>query len=347
MRRTYLTYGLFLLIILLFSACGDEPADDFIYAPTPFSNPLPDHFPPMRIPESNPMTEQGVNLGKKLFYDPIISAEGNFSCASCHRLSYAFSDTIPFSPDMDGVLQDMNTMPLFNTAFYQRYSWNGAIASIENDVLITISKLHGNWDQLLDELTEDDQYRRLFFEAFGRDTITVDQVEQSIAQFVRSLLSFNSRFDSIIAGTVSPTIEEMRGYELFFTEEGDCFHCHIDPLFTNTGFHNNALDNVENMHPGFSLVTGSDMDKGKFKVPSLRNLYFTAPYMHDGRFKTIRDVINFYSEGLQASPYADSNMKNVHKGGIQLSEEDKEALEAFLFTLTDFSLVNNPDYANE
>jgi len=165
----------------------------------------------------------------------------------------------------------------------------------------------------------------------------------AIAQFVRSIISFESRFDSIFAGLAEATLDEMRGFELFFTEEGDCFHCHIDPLFTNMGFHNNALDTEENMDPGFEVVTGSELDRGKFKVPSLRNLKYTAPYMHDGRFATLKEVIDFYSEGLQKSPYADSNMKNVHKGGIRISEEDKNALIAFLLTLSDHKLIKNPD----
>jgi len=155
------------------------------------------------------------------------------------------------------------------------------------------------------------------------------------------LVSFNTRYDSIIAGLADPTLSEMRGFELFFTEEGDCFHCHIDPLFTNLGFHNNALDSLENMDSGFELVTGMNMDKGKFKVPTLRNLAYTAPYMHDGRFNNLKDVIDFYSEGLQFSVYADSNMKNLHKGGIQISKEDKNALISFLNTLNDHSLKNN------
>jgi len=210
--------------------------------------------------------------------------------------------------------------------------------------LVTISKLHGDWGALIEDLEEDDFYRQLFFEAFGKDSINITQIEKSISQFIRSIVSFESRFDSINAGILSPTLQEMRGFELFFTEEGDCFHCHIDPLFTNLGFHNNALDAVENMDEGYKKVTGSELDHGKFKVPSLRNLIYTAPYMHDGRFKTLREVIDFYSEGLQQSDYADSNMKNIHKGGIQISEEDKDAMIAFLLTLTDKNMINKTEY---
>lgn len=337
--------GLFLLVILIMS-CNDDPYKEYSYDPSPLELNIPDNYPPVRIPDDNPFTIEGISLGRSLFYDPIISANKDFNCSSCHRIGNAFSDTLRFSPDSHGILKDMNTMPLFNVGFYPRYGWRGNIESIEQDVAVTIAELHGDWEQLIAELEDDPEYKKQFYEAFGIEGIDAEQVEKAIAQYVRSLLSFRSRFDSIFAGSVAPTEMEMRGYELFFTEEGDCFHCHIDPLFTNLGFHNNALDNEEDMDPGFELVTGSALDRGKFKVPSLRNLAYTAPYMHDGRFKTLKEVVDFYSEGLNQSPYADSNMKNVHKGGIQISEPDKEALIAFLLTLSDPGFVSNPELSD-
>ena len=338
-------YLLFLFAGLTVFSCTDGTKPTYTYDPTPWVAPIPTNYPPLRIPADNPITLEGIELGRRLFYDPVISHNKQYSCATCHRPDHAFSDTLDFSTDIEGELLEMNTMPLFNVGFYPRYSWNGSIPTIEDDVNVTIASLHGHWEGLIETLSGDDVYQRLFFEAFGQEEITSELIENSIAQFVRSLVSFQSKFDSIFAGLVVPTPEEMRGYELFFTEEGDCFHCHIDPLFTNLGFHNNALDNVENMNLGYELVTGTSLDRGKFKVPSLRNLAFTAPYMHDGRFKTLREVIDFYSEGLQQTPYADSNMKNVHKGGIRISEEDKQALIAFLLTLTDYQLVSNPQIA--
>jgi cytochrome c peroxidase len=336
----------FMVILMMgvIASCENSSDSVYVYDPTPFELQIPENYPPVRIPADNPFTEEGIELGRSLFFDKVISRDKNFNCASCHHPANAFCDTVRYSIGHDGELMDMNTMPLFNLGFYPRFSWDGHVASIEEDVYLTISSLHGDWDALIGELAEDEKYRRLFYEAFGQDEITADQISNSIAQFVRSIVSFNTKFDSIFAGLVAPTPQEMRGYELFFTEEGDCFHCHIDPLFTNLGFHNNALDKVDNMHPGYMAVTGSDLDRGKFKVPSLRNLAFTAPYMHDGRFATLREVIDFYNEGLNQSPYADSNMKNTHKGGVQLSNEDREALIAFILTLTDHSLVTNPGY---
>jgi cytochrome c peroxidase len=335
------------MLVLLIMGCEEESSKPYIYDPTPYTLSIPDNYPPVRIPEGNPFTEEGIALGKKLFYDKIISKDQTFNCASCHHPQDAFCDTVQYSLSHDGTLQSMNTMPLFNLGFYPRFSWNGHISSIEEDVAVTISNLHGDWEALITDLSGMEDYKRMFFEAFGEEEIDAIQIEKAIAQFVRSIISFNSKFDSIFAGTAIPSEEEMRGYELFFTEEGDCFHCHIDPLYTNLGFHNNALDNTENMHPGYMAVTGSDLDRGKFKVPSLRNLAYTAPYMHDGRFKTLKEVIDFYSEGLQQTEYADSNMKNVHQGGVQLSEEDRQALIAFLLTLTDHTLVKNPAYQKE
>lgn len=333
-----------LTYVFLLSGCAGKNTTSYVYDPTPYTLSIPDNYPPVRIPDTNPFTEEGIALGKKLFFDPIISRDQNFNCSSCHHPQDAFCDTVKYSVRHDGTLQTMNTMPLFNLGFYPRFSWDGHISSIEEDVAVTISSLHGDWEGLIADLSEIEGYKRMFYEAFGENEINATQIERAIAQFVRSIISFNSKFDSIFAGTAIPTEKEMRGYELFFTEEGDCFHCHIDPLFTNLGFHNNALDNTENMDPGYMAVTGSILDRGKFKVPSLRNLAFTAPYMHDGRFNSLKEVIDFYSEGLQQTEYADSNMKNVHKGGVQLSETDKEALIAFILTLTDHSLVNNPDY---
>lgn len=337
--------GVFVSLIflsgLLISACNQEPTTDYVYDPTPYELPIPENYPPVRIPVDNPFTEEGITLGRHLFFDPVISKDRNFNCASCHHPENAFCDTVKYSVGHDGELMDMNTMPLFNLGFYPRFSWDGHISSIEEDVAVTIGSLHGDWNALTTELAADENYARMFYEAFGEETITAEQVQKAIAQFVRSIVSFNTKFDSIFAGLVVPTEKEMRGYELFFTEEGDCFHCHIDPLYTNLGFHNNALDNVENMHPGYMAVTNSDLDRGKFKVPSLRNLAFTGPYMHDGRFKTLKEVIDFYNEGLHQTPYADSNMKNTHKGGVQLPEEDREALIAFILTLTDYDLVSN------
>lgn len=324
------------ILFVFVTGCGNGSESELgIYDPSPYELKLPKNYPSPFIPANNPLTIKGVSLGKKLFYDPIISENGKFSCATCHQPNHAFSDTLPFSKGMKGQLMEMNTMPLFNIGYYQKYSWTGKLKSIEQDIDMTIDQLSNGWPSLLEKLSKDKNYPAMFYQAFGETAVTKEMVEKSIAQFVRSIISFETRYDSIVAGLALPTSREMRGYELFFTEEGDCFHCHVDPLFTNTGFHNNALDAIENMHPGYESYTGLELDRGKFKVPSLRNLVYTAPYMHDGRFKTLKDVVDFYSEGLQYSPYADSNMKNIHKGGIQLSADDKVALIDFLLTLTD------------
>lgn len=331
-------WKLLLLMMTIWGCNNGKNSELGTYDPTPYMLDIPVNYPTIFVPESNPLTLKGVALGKRLFFDPIMSSNGKFSCATCHQPENAFSDTMTFSTGIHGQLMTMNTMPLFNIGYYQRYSWTGKIKSIEDDIDVTIAELHNGWESFLQKLNNDEQYPALFYQAFGENPINQGMVEKALAQFVRSIISFETRFDSIIAGQETPTSLEMRGYELFFTEEGDCFHCHGDPLFTNTGFHNNALDSEDEMHPGYESFTKLELDRGKFKVPSLRNLAYTAPYMHDGRFKTLREVVNFYSEGLQYSPYADSNMKNVHRGGIQLSEEDKSALIAFLLTLTDKKL---------
>ena len=187
----------------------------------------------------------------------------------------------------------------------------------------------------------------MFLQAFGTSTIDSTLVTKAIAQFERTLISGNSKFDQYLLGNVDLTPQELNGFNVFITEEkGDCFHCHgtgSNPLWTDNEFHNNGLDAVFT-DLGLGAVTGDPNDNAKFKTPSLRNLAFTAPYMHDGRFATLDEVINFYSEGLQNSPTIDPLMKSVNDGGVQLSAQDKADLKAFLLTLTDNDFINNPAF---
>ena len=188
-------------------------------------------------------------------------------------------------------------------------------------------------------------YPDLFFKAFGTRTIDSTLVVKAIAQFERTMISSNSKWDRYLRGEVQLTQAESKGFEIFFTEKGDCFHCHTTILFTDHIFHNNGLDS-EFADKGLFDVTGDPNDMGKFKTPTLRNLEFTAPYMHDGRFETLEEVIDFYSHEVKFSPTIDPLMKKVQQGGIQLTDEEKESLLAFLKTLTDNSFNENPDFSN-
>ncbi|MGB1232096.1 MAG: cytochrome-c peroxidase [Winogradskyella sp.] len=336
--------------------CSNEAVDG--YAPTPLTLEIPqlfsDHIIAPVIPNDNPQTVEGVALGKKLFFDTILSADGTQSCFSCHSPENAFTDNTATSNGVDGNFGTRNSMPLFNLAwnYNERFTWDGKELSLEHQALEPVQnpiELHSNWDDVVDRLQLHSAYPKLFQKAFNTNTITKALVTKAIAQFERTLISANSKFDKYTLGETSLTVQELNGLDLFLREDkGDCFHCHgnpNNPLWTDNAFHNNGLD-ATFTDLGLGGVTGDPNDNGKFRTPSLRNLAFTAPYMHDGRFATIDAVINHYSEGLQNSTTIDPLMKKVDEGGVQLTLQEKADLKAFLLTLTDTSFTTNPNFQN-
>jgi cytochrome c peroxidase len=245
-------------------------------------------------------------------------------------------------------------MPLFNMAwnFNEKFFWDGRAISIEDQALGPVTnpvEMHNTWENAVASLQSSNSYPDLFYKAFGTRTITKELTTKAIAQFERTLISANSPFDSYLLGENSLTPQEINGFAIFMDESrGDCFHCHgneSNPLWTDNIFHNNGLDAIIT-DKGLGNVTGDPNDDGKFKSPSLRNLAFTAPYMHDGRFQTLEEVINHYSEGLVYSRTIDPLMKAVSRGGVHLSESDKADLKAFLLSLSDPSFLTNPDFQN-
>ena len=341
------------ILIFLLASCSDENNG---YEAVPLALDIPVVFseniiPPV-IPTDNPQTVEGVALGKRLFFDPILSGDQSISCASCHSPQRAFADNSPTSVGIDGVAGTRNSMPLFNLAwnYSERFAWDGKELSLERQALepvVNPVEMHSQWNDVVDRLQNHPEYPQLFLEAFNTSAITKELTTKAIAQFERTLISANSKFDNYLLGDADLTPQELRGLDVFLREDkGDCFHCHgspNNPLWTNNDFHNNGLD-ATFTDLGLGAVTGDPNDNGKFRTPSLRNLLYTAPYMHDGRFATLDEVINFYSEGLQDSPTIDPLMKNIDQGGVQLSLEDKADLKAFLLTLSDPSFINNPDF---
>jgi len=330
------------------------------YVNTPTSSPLqiPQLFQDLIldpvIPSNNPQTEEGIALGKKLFFDPILSADNTLACAGCHSPSNAFTDDTRFSDGIDGLFGNRNSMPLFNLAwnYDNKFFWDGRESGLENQAfkpVINPIEMHTTWAAVTEKLQQHSEYPELFNAAFGTATIDSVLVSKAIAQFERTLISANSKFDKYLLGTTTLTPEETNGFNIFMDEsKGDCFHCHgsdNNPLWTDNKFHNNGLDAMFS-DLGFGKVTGDPADNGKFRSPSLRNLAFTAPYMHDGRFETLEDVINHYSEGLQNSPTIDPLMKKVSQGGVQLSSQEKADLKAFLLTLSDADFINNSNFSN-
>ncbi|MBT3740913.1 MAG: cytochrome c peroxidase [Polaribacter sp.] len=330
--------------------------EEEIYTPIPYSLEIPvlfaDKLIAPIIPADNPLTQEGVALGKKLFFDTILSGDETQSCASCHDPKKSFTDQQRFSNGVNDNLGTRNAMPLFNLAwnFDERFAWDGKEFSLEKQALEPVTnpiEMHGNWENITKKLQNNLEYKDLFLRAFGTSIIDSTLVTKAIAQFERTLISGNSKFDKYLRGEINLTPEEQNGFDVFMDEsKGDCFHCHgsdNNPIWSDNKFHNNGLDNVF-VDLGLGKITGDPKDNGKFKSPSIRNLAFTAPYMHDGRFATLEEVINHYSEGLKRSPTIDPLMKKVDEGGVHLSTQDKSNLKAFLQTLSDYNFIKNPTF---
>ncbi len=347
---------LFILFILVIFSCKEDNKPDIVYDPTPVELKIPEVFKerilaPV-IPKDNPLTKEGIALGKKLFYDPILSKNHSLACASCHRQGSGFTNNQRFAKGVEQKEVKRNTMPLVNVAwnYYEKYAWDGHANSIEIVAEHTITdplEMNNTWENAIEDLENDEEYPTLFTKAFGTDKITKELASKAIAQFIRTISSANSKFDKYLRGEAELTFDERMGYFIFEAEEkGDCFHCHgsIDnPLWTDNRYHNNGMDSVfEDL--GLENVTGLKSDRGRFRTPSLRNLKFTAPYMHDGRYATLDEVIDHYSEGLVFSPSIDPLMKSAYKGGVHLTAKEKKQLKAFLLSLSDDELVNNPEY---
>ena len=331
-------------------------------AATPYTLERPLFFPEMDIPSDNPLTVEGIALGRKLFYDPILSGDNTLSCAGCHAPAAAFTDTNRVSKGIDGLAGNRNSMPLFNLGYQDFFFWDGRAKSLEAQILQPVpppSEMHQSWKRSAEKLQLIAAYREMFGKAFGDEAIDSTRVSKAIAQFLRTMVSSNSKFDKYRRGEATLTPEEFAGMDLFEKEGGDpdvvnggqngadCFHCHGfgDMQFTDHLLHNNGLDSIFK-DKGAGEVTGRPQDMGKFKVPSLRNLSYTAPYMHDGRFKTLEEVIEHYNSGGHASPTIDPNMKYT-TGGLNLSPQKKAQLLAFLKTLDDPKFVNEPKFRPE
>lgn len=316
-----------LALTLLFSC---RPHEEESFQPTPYAMDIPSHFPSKTsIPADNPMTEEGVALGERLFSDLQLSTSDTTrptSCASCHHKEYSYEFGPEATPEFLGTTHAM--LPLINLAWNTTgLGWDGSVPTLEDMVLAATTdptEINADTSEVVKRLQQTDIYPEMFKKAFGSDQITFIMVEKAIAQYIRSLVFANSKFDRYLRGEEQLTQDELNGYMLFITEEGaDCFHCHgggSNALFTTHLLYNNGLD---------------AQAQGEFKAPTLRNIALTAPYMHDGRFSTLDEVIDFYSEGVQYSEQISPLMHHVMEGGVQLTETEKSQLKAFLNTLTD------------
>ena len=348
----YLFFIPLFYILLLVAGCAKDPNPEppgEVYDPTPYELVIPAGFPDMLIPADNPMTIEGVFLGRQLFYDSILSGDNTQSCGSCHTPAFNFSDNGErFSKGITGDIGTRNSMAVINVGWMTELFWDGRAKGVEEQALGPVPnpiEMHLKWPDAQLKLNEHPDYPDLFFKAFGTREIDSILVVKAIAQFERTMISSNSKWDRYLRGEVSLTQAEAQGFEIFFTEKGDCFHCHATILFTDNLPHNNGLDSVF-ADQGYGGITKNPLDNGKFKTPTLRNIVFSAPYMHDGRFETLEEVVDFYSDGVKWSPTVDPLMKKVNQGGVRLTEQEKQNLIAFIKTLTDTTFINNPDFSN-
>ncbi len=306
-------------------------------------------LPQAPLPADNPLTEEGVALGEKLFHDPRLSINNTQSCAACHDRALAFSDQRPVSIGAQGQTGKRQSMPLFNLAWSQGFFWDGRAATLREQVLMPIQDPHEMNESLDRVITKITDAAPHFEAAFGTAEITADRIARALEQYLLTLVSQDSRFDRAARKVAELSKEETRGLQLFVTEHdparglfgADCFHCHGGTLFTDHQFKNNGLTlSVDDV--GRMAVTGDPADRGKFKTPSLRNIAVTAPYMHDGRFQTLDEVVEHYSGPMPRSDTLDPNLAKHPTAGLQLSEADKRALVAFLKTLTDDAFIAAP-----
>lgn len=314
--------------------------------PRPYHLKVPPGFPDYFLEDENSLTYEGVALGRKLFFDPRLSRNGNVSCASCHLVEDAFSDPRAKSIGTNNTPTGFHSMPIFNIAWMNEFFWDGRAKSREEQALLPVTnplEMDLTWPEAVDRISADEDYLEMFEKAFGTQKIDSMLVVKAMVQYEMTLVSSKSRFDREWRNEIGFTDKEAAGKVIFESEAGDCWHCHGTILATDNDFHNNGLDAQADLEPGLFGSTQNQEDFGKFKTPSLRNLAFTAPYMHDGRFQTLEEVIEFYSTGVNHYDGVDALMKKSEQGGLQLTAEQKDQLIAYLMTMTDSSFVTETE----
>ena len=298
----------------------------------------PSYFPtPHYSFEQNELTKERFDLGKKLFFDPILSVDNTISCGSCHAQTHAFADhNVSFSSGVGGATGMRNSPSITNMIWQKSFMWDGGVNHIEMFSIAPITnplEMNETIPGILEKLNNSSYYRKAFKDTYGVEEVNDQVLFRSLTLFMAMIVSADSKYDKWRQGKVSLSNTEKDGLDLF---RQHCASCHTEPLFTDHSFRNNGLDSDFN-DLGRALITLDSSDNGKFKVPSLRNVELTYPYMHDGRFWSLEEVMDHYSEGVHTSETLDPLLTN----GISLNYEEKSALLAFLKTLTDYSLLNN------
>ncbi len=342
-------------------SCSKETSESIaVYDNTPYSLEI-GHFPEPNLPSDNHLTIEGVKLGRMLFYEKMLSKDNSQSCASCHDQNNAFTDTSRFSIGVEQLPGHRQAMSVFNMAWNSNaFFWDGRSEQLRDQALLPIQdplEMNETLENVIDKLTSQKVYRDQFIRAFDTEVINAQYVAIALEQFMLSIVSTNSKFDQYKTGSIELTESEERGRILFETEYNpffpelsgaDCAHCHGGINFENDRYMNNGMDTDEQFVDfGREEATNLSSDRAKFKVPTLRNITLTAPYMHDGRFQTLEEVIDHYNEHIVLSSTIDPALIQVaDNGGLQLTEQDKIDLINFLETLTDETFLQNPAYSN-
>jgi cytochrome c peroxidase len=365
----------------LLSGCGKENAnvceeaaqnlEHIPYEPVQVNLQLPMGYPAMPQPADNLLTEDGIQLGRHLFFDKILSGDLTMGCSDCHRPEYGFTDGRRFSTGIDGIVGSRSAMPLFNVGFASEVSqegrnfmWDGRFNSLEQQALAPTEdpiELHGQWPDIECRLRAHPTYPALFRKAFGirsTDEITRELVAKALAQFQRTLVvGANSKYYRAQFGLETLTDAENRGRMMFFANDttgqglpdAECAHCHNGSQFTNFRFVNNGLQPAQTLQDfvdfGLGRVNGRSADNGKFKTPSLWNVAMTAPYMHAGQLATLEEVIDHYDTGGEYSPNRATELVQLEQAPA-FTPQQKADLIAFLHTLTDTAYLSNPLYTS-
>ena len=327
------------ILLLAFSSKMYHP-DTAFQRPAGFPPPIYDFA-------ANPPTEEGFTLGRRLFYDPVLSVNNSISCGSCHQQSAAFADSgKALSTGVEGRLGVRNSPPLMNMAWNKHFFWDGGVVQLDLQPIVPITN-HVEMDETLPnichKLRNDPYYRQAFKKTFGTEEITVTHIMKALSQFITQCISSNAPYDRISRKETGATFSTIgqEGYSVF---KQKCNQCHQEPLFTNYTFRNNGIGPGLTKDDGRFTITMKPADKFLFKVPSLRNLAYTAPYMHDGRFTTLDAAISHYTRSFSTQPGVDTLLKN--KPGAYITRGEKAALLAFLNTLNDQAFIKNPRLAN-
>lgn len=339
------------ILLMMLSACSQNDEEyQSIGDNELLSVTIPSNFPPMIYNvEANPPTKFGFELGKKLFYDGKLSANGFISCGFCHEQKFSFTHHgHQFSHGINDLEGTRNTPSIANMAFFSEFAWDGATNHLDLFPIIPITnevEMGETMTGILQKLQKDGDYQNAFNAAFEEGGVSHENFLKAIAQFMVMMVSYNSKYDKYVRNEdgVTLTDQELQGMSIF---KEKCASCHTSDLFSDGSFRNNGLPPNPNINDlGRALVSGSSDDNYKFKVPSLRNVALTAPYMHDGRFGSLESVLNFYQNGVQDSPTLDPLLKTDEGLGISLIETEKLALIAFLNTLTDQEFINDERFA--